>query len=83
MFLRSVQPPRAYLPSAGENFPPRRQVKQRVILHLAGKILLARIWTSLVRSAHRRQPAPRWFSSQQVSTPQAWSWGRSWRLGIC
>ena len=76
MFLRTVQAAqsRTYLRLV-ENFRQGGKVKQRVILHLGRKDLLAPHLDSLVRLLTADQPAPRWFSSQQVSTPQAWSWG--------
>ncbi len=76
MFLRTVQAPqgRTYLRLV-ENFRQGDKVKQRVILHLGRKDLLAPHLDSLVRLLAADQPARRWFSSDQLSTPQAWSWG--------
>src|SRR2546427_5388488 len=76
MFLRTVQAAqsRTYLRLV-ENFRQGGKVKQRVILHLGRKDLLAPHLDSLVRLLAADQPTRRWFSSQQVSTPQAWSWG--------
>ncbi len=76
MFLRAVQaaPGRTYLRLV-ENYREGHKVKQRVVLHLGRRDLLAPHLDALVRLLQSDQPSPRWVSTDQVSTPQAWNWG--------
>jgi transposase len=76
MFLREVKvaPHHCYLRLV-ENYRQGDKVKQRVIAHLGRKDLLAPHLDSLVRLLQSGDPSPRWVATDQVSTPQAWSWG--------
>ncbi len=51
------------------------KVRQRVVLHLGRKDLLALHLDALVRLLQADDPSPRWISVGQVSTSQAWTWG--------
>jgi transposase len=46
-----------------------------VVLHVGRKDLLAPHLDTLVRLLQADQPAPTWVSAEEVSTPQAWTWG--------
>src|SRR2546425_1939236 len=76
MFLRTVQAAqsRTYLRLV-ENFRQGGKVKQRVVVHLGRKDLLAPHLDSLVRLLQGEDGAPRWVCAEELSTPQAWTWG--------
>jgi transposase len=76
MFLREVKvaPDRCYLRLV-ESYRQGDKVKQRVITHLGRKDLLAPHLDALVRLLQSGDPSPRWVAADQVSAPQAWSWG--------
>jgi transposase len=77
MFLRSVKAANRrheYLRLV-ENYRDGDKVRQRVVLHVGRKDLLAPHLDALVRLLQADQPAPAWVSTEQVSTPQAWTWG--------
>jgi hypothetical protein len=58
-----------------ENYREGDRIRQRVVLHVGRKDLLAPHLDSLVRLLQADQPAPAWVSAQAVSAPQAWTWG--------
>jgi len=58
-----------------ENYREGDRVRQRVVLHLGRKDLLAPHLDSLVGVLQADDPAPRWVGAGQLSTPQAWTWG--------
>jgi transposase len=58
-----------------ENYRQGDKVKQRVVLHVGRKDLLAPHLDALVRLLQADQENPTWVSREQVSTPQAWTWG--------
>jgi len=77
MFLRSVKAANGrheYLRLV-ENYREGDKVRQRVVLHVGRKDLLAPHLDALVRLLQADQPAPAWISAQEVSAPQAWTWG--------
>jgi len=77
MFLREVKTAHgrhSYLRLV-ESFRQGDKVKQRVVAHLGRKDLLAPHLDSLVRLLQAEQASPRWISAEQLSTPQAWTWG--------
>jgi Transposase DDE domain len=77
MFLRCVKAAnrrREYLRLV-ENYRDGHKVRQRVVLHVGRKDLLAPHLDALVRLLQSDQQNPTWVSAEQVSTPQAWSWG--------
>lgn len=77
VFLRCVRAAkgrREYLRLV-ENYRQGDKVKQRVVLHVGRKDLLAPHLDGLVRLLQADQENPAWVSSEQVSTPQAWTWG--------
>lgn len=77
MFLRSVKAAQGrheYLRLV-ENYRQGDHVKQRVVLHVGRKDLLAPHLDALVRLLQADQEQPRWIAADQVSTPQAWTWG--------
>ncbi len=51
------------------------QVRQRVVLHIGRKDLLAPHLDALVRLLPADRETPAWVSAEDVSTPQAWTWG--------
>lgn len=75
MFLRSVQSGSHTYLRLVESYREGHQVKQRIVVHLGRKDLLAPHLDSLVRLLQAEQDTPRWIAAQQVSTPQAWTWG--------
>lgn len=77
MFLREVKAANgrhSYLRLV-ESFRQDDKVKQRVVLHLGRKDLLAPHLDSLVRLLQAEQTSPQWISAEELSTPQAWTWG--------
>lgn len=58
-----------------ESYRQGKQVKQRIVAHLGRKDLLAPHLDALVRLLQADQETPNWISPEEVSTPQAWSWG--------
>lgn len=77
MFLRSVKAANGrheYLRLV-ESYRQGDKIRQRVVLHVGRKDLLAPHLDALVRLLQADQPNPTWVSSQDVFTPQAWTWG--------
>jgi transposase len=77
MFLRSVKAAQGrheYLRLV-ENYRQGDKIRQRVVLHVGRKDLLAPHLDALVRLLQADQPNPNWVSTAEVSTPQAWTWG--------
>ncbi len=77
MFLRSVKAANGrheYLRLV-ENYRADDKVRQRVLLHVGRKDLLAPHLDALVRLLQADQQNPAWVSAAEVSTPQAWTWG--------
>jgi len=77
LFLRSVKAAdgrHEYLRLV-ENYRQGGKIRQRVVLHVGRKDLLAPHLDALVRLLQSEQQNPTWVSSEQVSTPQAWTWG--------
>ena len=77
MFLRSVKAANGrheYLRLV-ENFREGNKTRQRVVLHIGRKDLLAPHLDALVRLLQADRPDPTWVSSEQVSAPQSWTWG--------
>lgn len=58
-----------------ENYREDDKIRQRVVLHVGRKDLLAPHLDALVRLLQADQPAPTWVSAEEVSAPQAWTWG--------
>jgi hypothetical protein len=79
LFIRSVKAPRGnyeYLRLV-ESYRQGRQVRQRIVAHLGRKGLLAPHLDTLVRllQPDSPSPSPSWVRSQDVTTPQAATWG--------
>jgi len=77
VFLRSVKAANGrheYLRLV-ENYRLGDKIRQRVILHVGRKDLLAPHLDALVRLLQADQPNPNWVSTEEVSAPQAWTWG--------
>jgi transposase len=77
VFLRSVKASNGrheYLRLV-ENYREEDKIRQRVVLHVGRKDLLAPHLDALVRLLQADQPAPAWVSAEEVSAPQAWTWG--------
>ena len=77
MFLRSVKAANRrheYLRLV-ENYRQGDKVRQRVVLHIGRKDLLAPHLDALVRLLQADQPHPTWVTPEDVVTPQAWTWG--------
>lgn len=77
MFLRSVKAANGrheYLRLV-ENCRQGQKIRQRVVLHIGRKDLLAPHLDALVRLLQADQPNPTWVSAEEVSAPQAWTWG--------
>jgi len=77
MFLRSVKAANGrheYLRLV-ENFRQGEKTRQRVVLHIGRKDLLAPHLDALVRLLQADSPDPAWVSPDQVSAPQSWTWG--------
>src|SRR5271157_5428027 len=75
MFLRQAQAGSHTYLRLVENYREGDRVRQRVVLHLGRKDLLAPHLDSLVRVLQADDPASRWVGVGQLSTPQAWTWG--------
>jgi hypothetical protein len=75
MFLRQAKAGSHTYLRLVENYREGDRVRQRVVLHLGRKDLLAPHLDSLVRVLQADDPAPRWVAGGQLSTPQAWTWG--------
>ena len=58
-----------------ENYREDDKIRQRVVLHVGRKDLLAPHLDALVRLLQADRPAPTWVSAKEVSAPQAWTWG--------
>ena len=58
-----------------ESYRDGNRVKQRIVAHLGRKDLLAPHLDALVRLLQADQQDPRWIAGEDVTTPQAWSWG--------
>jgi transposase len=77
VFLRSVKAANGrheYLRLV-ENHRQGDKIRQRVVLHVGRKDLLAPHLDALVRLLQADQPNPNWVSAEEVSAPQAWTWG--------
>jgi transposase len=77
LFLRSVKAANGrheYLRLV-ENYRQGDKIRQRVVLHVGRKDLLAPHLDALVRLLQADQQNPTWVSADEVSTPQAWTWG--------
>jgi transposase len=77
VFLRSVKAANGrheYLRLV-ENFRQGEKTRQRVVLHIGRKDLLAPHLNALVRLLQADSPDPSWISLDQVSAPQSWTWG--------
>lgn len=77
MFIRSVKAPRGnyeYLRLV-ESYRQGPQVRQRIVAHLGRKDLLAPHLDTLVRLLQPDSPSPPWVRSQDITTPQAATWG--------
>src|SRR6266699_4753935 len=77
LFLRSVKAANGrheYLRLV-ENYREDDKIRQRVVLHVGRKDLLAPHLDALVRLLQADRPAPTWVSAKEVSAPQAWTWG--------
>ena len=77
MFLRSVKAANGrheYLRLV-ESYRQGDKIRQRVVLHVGRKDLLAPHLDALLRLLQADQPDPTWVSTEQVSAPQAWTWG--------
>ena len=77
MFLRSVKAANGrheYLRLV-ESYRQGDKIRQRVVLHVGRKDLLAPHLDALVRLLQADQPDPAWVSTEEVSAPQAWTWG--------
>jgi transposase len=77
VFLRSVKAANGrheYLRLV-ENYRQGDKIRQRVVLHVGRKDLLAPHLDALVRLLQADQQNPTWVSTDEVSAPQAWTWG--------
>jgi len=77
VFLRSVKAANGrheYLRLV-ESYRQGDKIRQRVVLHVGRKDLLAPHLDALVRLLQADQPDPTWVSTEQVSAPQVWTWG--------
>lgn len=77
LFLRSVKAANGrheYLRLV-ENYREGDKIRQRVVLHVGRKDLLAPHLDALVRLLQADQATPTWIAGEEVSTPQAWTWG--------
>lgn len=77
MFLRSVKAANGrhqYLRLV-ENYREGDKIRQRVVVHIGRKDLLAPHLDALVRILQADQPAPAWVSAPEVRAPQAGTWG--------
>lgn len=77
MFVRSVKGSNGqheYLRLV-ENYRQGDKTRQRVVLHIGRKDLLAPHLDALVRLLQADKPDPAWVCSEQVSAPRSWTWG--------
>jgi len=77
LFLRSVKAANGrheYLRLV-ENYRQGGKIRQRVVVHIGRKDLLAPHLDALVRILQAEQPAPAWVSTNAIAVPQAWTWG--------
>ncbi len=77
MFVRSVKAPRGnyeYLRLV-ESYRQGTKVKQRIVVHLGRKDLLAPHLDTLVRLLQTDSSSSRWVRSEDITTPQAATWG--------
>jgi transposase len=77
LFLRSVKAANGrheYLRLV-ENYREGDKIRQRVVLHVGRKDLLAPHLDALVRLLQADQARPTWVSTADVATPHAWTWG--------
>ena len=77
MFLRAVKSANGrhtYLRIV-ENYREGDKVKQRVVLHVGRQDLLTPHLDSLVRILQSEEAEKRWVKSDEISTPEAWTWG--------
>jgi transposase len=77
MFIRSVKAPRGnyeYLRLV-ESYRQGPRVRQRIVAHLGRKDLLAPPLDTLVRLLQPDSPSSPWVRSQDITTPQAATWG--------
>ena len=77
MFLRAVKAANRrheYLRLV-ENYRQGPKTRQRVVLHIGRKDLLAPHLDALVRLLQSDQQNPKWVPGEEVSAPQAWTWG--------
>jgi transposase len=77
MFLRSVKAANGrheYLRLV-ENYREGDKTRQRVVLHIGRKDLLAPHLDAFVRLLQTDQPNPKWVSEEQVAAPRSWTWG--------
>ena len=58
-----------------ENYREGDKIRQRVVLHVGRKDLLAPHLDALVRLLQVDQATPAWVAAREISTPQAWTWG--------
>jgi transposase len=58
-----------------ENYRQGDKVRQRIVAHIGRKDLLTPHLDALVRLLQADEPNPAWVCSEEVSTPQAWTWG--------
>jgi len=77
LFVRSVKAPRGkyeYLRLV-ESYRQGTKVKQRIVVHLGRKDLLAPHLDTLVRLLQTDSSSSRWVRSEDITTPQAATWG--------
>ena len=77
MFVRSVKAPRGnyeYLRLV-ESYRQGAKVKQRIVVHLGRKDLLAPHLDTLVRLLQSDSSSSRWVRTEDITTPQAATWG--------
>ena len=77
MFIRSVKAPRGnyeYLRLV-ESYRQGTKVKQRIVVHLGRKDLLAPHLDTLVRLLQTDSSSAHWVRSEDITTPQAATWG--------
>ncbi len=77
MFLRAVKSANGrhtYLRIV-ENHREGDKVKQRVVLHVGRQDLLTPHLDSLVRILQSEEAEKRWVKSDEISIPEAWTWG--------
>ena len=77
LFLRSVKAAngRHECLRLVENYREGDKIRQRVVLQVGRKDLLAPHLDALVRLLQADQASPAWVSTATVATPQAWTWG--------